>query len=47
MGAKSLRVSFERLADDVTCDFEQQEWGQGPGDGREGTPVGEMRSQGR
>lgn len=45
MGAKSLTVSFERLAGDITCEFEQQEWGQEPGDGRESTPVGEMNRE--
>jgi hypothetical protein len=45
MGAKSLTVSLERLADDITCDFEQQEWGRGPGDGIESTPVGEMNHE--
>lgn len=42
MGAKSLTVSFKIMADDITSDFEQQEWGQGPGDGRQSTPVAEM-----
>lgn len=45
MGTEALTVSFERLADDITCDFEQQGWDQGPGDGRESTPEGEMNHE--
>lgn len=45
MGPKSLTVSFERLADDITCDFEYQQWDGGPGDGRESSPVGEMNHE--